>query len=73
MMHADYCAVCGSGEWKYEAIVDQNESTEKRCGLEKVDLMKRRSLSRRSCDSEDAFVLGHVGRFSYQKNMSIDP
>ena len=69
----DYCA-CSvvAGEWKYpKAIVDHKLKVLKNG----VDLEKFAFNEETKCEirkklaiPEDAFVLGHVGRFSYQKN-----
>lgn len=69
----DYCACSQvAGEWKFSNEIVKNKLVILKNGVDldkfKFDKEKRNILRSKVGFDEDDYVIGHVGRFSYQKN-----
>lgn len=69
----DYCACSQiAGDWKFSRRIAKKKLIILKNGVElerfKYDPMKRKEIRGRLGIAEKSFVIGHVGRFSYQKN-----
>ncbi len=69
----DYCACSQvAGEWKFSRFIARNKMMILKNGVDLERFAYNRNMNQKIRDKlgirMDAFVVGHVGRFSYQKN-----
>lgn len=72
----DYCACSqAAGEWKFPRLIAENKLIILKNGIDldrfSYNLNQRQEIREALHISPEEFVIGHVGRFSYQKNQEF--